>query len=274
MLDKKRENVERSIADAARQAKKHGDDNKMRMVKSRQKKLDDRWGLEVNAKGHRFKLNRDLGGYHLTTRAGVDIDMADADINFSFPDPEPLRFPGPLVHLDHVTLEFPGASRPAVSDVTLTIHEGERVAFVGPNGHGKSTTINLIMERLSPTAGHIERHSKATIRYYDQHTIEQFAQVSRASATSGKPITALSHFLDNITGGDETKMAGMEGAARRFLGSLGLKGRTADAQPLHSLSGGQAVRLGLAEVMWDEPHLICLDEVTQHLDAEIGRAHV
>lgn len=55
-LDKKRGVIEKSITEAKRQAKKSGDENKQRMVKSREKKLQDRWGLEVNAAGHRFKV--------------------------------------------------------------------------------------------------------------------------------------------------------------------------------------------------------------------------
>jgi ATP-binding cassette subfamily F protein 3 len=52
-LDKKRDAIEKSIAEGARAARKTGDENRARMVKSRQKKLDDRWGVEVNDKGHR-----------------------------------------------------------------------------------------------------------------------------------------------------------------------------------------------------------------------------
>jgi ATP-binding cassette subfamily F protein 3 len=55
-LDKKRELVEKSITEGARAAKKSGDENKARMVKSRQKKLDERWGMEKNEKGHRRVL--------------------------------------------------------------------------------------------------------------------------------------------------------------------------------------------------------------------------
>lgn len=79
-LGKKREAIEKSISEGAKAARKTGDDNKARMVKIRQKKLDDRFGVEVNDKGHRyvclkylmqqrfneavyrFKLNRDFGG--------------------------------------------------------------------------------------------------------------------------------------------------------------------------------------------------------------------
>ena len=266
-MDKKKEHIESSIAQGLKQAKKSNDDKKLRMVKSRQKKLDDRWGLEANAKGHRFKLNRDLGGYHLTSRAGIDIDTGDSGIHFSFPDPDPLRFPGALVHLDNVSLAYPDAMRPTVSEVTLTIGEGERVALVGANGHGKTTIINLIMRNLAPTTGSVTRHAKANVQFYEQHTIERFA---RTKADAGQPVmTALRHFLHHIAAGQEIT-TNLEAQARRYLGGLGLRGRLADAQPLHTLSGGQLVRLGLAELMnpFDPPDLICLDEVTQHLDSD------
>jgi ATP-binding cassette subfamily F protein 3 len=55
-LDKKREAVQKTISEGKRQAKKTGDENRQRMIKSREKKLNDRWGLEVNAAGHRFKV--------------------------------------------------------------------------------------------------------------------------------------------------------------------------------------------------------------------------
>lgn len=52
-MDRKKEAIEKSIEEGARSARKTGDENRARMVKSRQKKLDDRWGLEVNDKGHK-----------------------------------------------------------------------------------------------------------------------------------------------------------------------------------------------------------------------------
>jgi ATPase subunit of ABC transporter with duplicated ATPase domains len=52
-MDKKRSAIEKSIEQGARTAKKTGDENRMKMVKSRQKKLDDRWGMEKTDKGTR-----------------------------------------------------------------------------------------------------------------------------------------------------------------------------------------------------------------------------
>lgn len=55
-MDRKKEAVEKSIEAGMRSAKKSGDDNRAKMVKSRQKKLDERWGLEKSAKGGRYVL--------------------------------------------------------------------------------------------------------------------------------------------------------------------------------------------------------------------------
>lgn len=55
-MDKKKEAIEKTIDNAQRNARKTGDDNLAKMAKSRQKKLDDRWGIERNAKGGRFVL--------------------------------------------------------------------------------------------------------------------------------------------------------------------------------------------------------------------------
>ncbi|EST04765.1 ABC transporter-like protein [Kalmanozyma brasiliensis GHG001] len=251
-LDKKREKVQKSIESVARAAKKSGDDNKMRMVKSRQRKLDERWGVEVNAKGHRFKLNRDFGGYHLTSRGGVETEAEEERVRFSFQDPEGLRFPGNLVHAEGVSVKYKGAERDTIRGVGLTIGPGERVGVVGPNGHGKTTLLNAITGKISPSKGTVERHPRATIGIYAQHTLELLSSLTT---------TALAHFTEAFPSAPEAQ-------ARSFLGQLGLKGRTADTIPLTGLSGGQLVRLGLAEVMWNSPDLVILDEVTTHLDSD------
>ncbi|KAK0523295.1 hypothetical protein OC835_006300 [Tilletia horrida] len=272
-MDKKKEHIEKSIAAGIKQAKSSGDDKKMRMVKSRQKKLDDRWGIERSAKGHRFKINRDFAGYSLTARAALVIEELDKPIHFTFPNPAPLRFPGALAHLDHVSFAYPAASgtpsQMVIEDVTLTIGEGERVALVGPNGHGKSTIAALISNSgRAPTKGSMSHHPRARIGLYAQHTIENLT-----GAEVPPNQTALAHFMAHTAKG-AADVAGLPPAgldeyrARAFLGQLGLHGRTADALPLRMLSGGQKVRLGLAEVFWDAPDLVILDEVTTHLDSD------
>ncbi|PWN41511.1 P-loop containing nucleoside triphosphate hydrolase protein [Ceraceosorus guamensis] len=250
VLDKKRQVVEKSISEATRIARKTGDEKKQKSAAIRQRKLDERWGLEVNAKGHRFKLNRDFGGYHLTARGGPEIDTPDKEVMWKFEDPEPLRFPGSLAHLDHADCRH--AKRSVLRDVNLTIEPGDRVALVGPNGHGKTTLVNVLLGRLAPAAGTSTHHSRLRWGLYAQHTVASLSTESR---------TALQYLLDLAA-------SRAEGQARGLLGRMGLPGRFADTMPVKALSGGQKVRCGLLATMWDAPDLVVLDEVTTHLDSD------
>lgn len=83
-----------------REGKAKDDQNKIRQAKSRQKKLDDRWGLETSARGGRFKLNRDLVGFHLTARSEIEIPQDEKPVQFVLPEPADLRFPGVLIVSD------------------------------------------------------------------------------------------------------------------------------------------------------------------------------
>lgn len=86
-----------SIQKNLREGKAKDDQNKIRQAKSRQKKLDDRWGIEMSARGGRFKLNRDLAGYHLTSRAEIETPQDERPVQFVLPESPDLRFPGALI---------------------------------------------------------------------------------------------------------------------------------------------------------------------------------
>lgn len=268
-LDKKKEALTKSITEGYKRAKASGDDKRMKQIKMKQHKLDDRWGVERSSKGTRFKLNRDLAGYHLTTRGDIEVDAADDEITFSFPSPAELRFPGAMVHIDHATFTYPETQAAALTDVSLTVGEGDRIALVGQNGHGKSTLVKLVTGEISPDKGRVERHARARIAVYDQDTIEA---LSRLPGGKGAP-TAISWLADHLRA-DASAPDGKDltGQLRSALARFGLRGRTVDTQALNSLSGGQKVRVGLAAVTWYGPHLLVLDEATQHLDADSVRA--
>lgn len=100
------------------------------MAKSRTKKLNERWGAETSAKGTRFKLNRDLAGYHATNRDAIEIEAPEAETKIKLPAAAELRVAGDLVHLEQVSLGYKKASV-IVEGVNLTIGYGDRVALVG-----------------------------------------------------------------------------------------------------------------------------------------------
>ncbi|KAL1719921.1 P-loop containing nucleoside triphosphate hydrolase protein [Schizophyllum commune] len=258
-LEKKRIAIEKSIAQGAKAARESGDDNKARMVGSRQKKLDERWGAEVNEKGHRCVWCR----YHTASRADIVVDELDAGITLPFVDPEPLRFPGALCSLSNVSFRY-GPRLPLVlQDVTLTVHPGDRIGLVGKNGEGKSTLVKLLVGELQPTRGEVARHPRLALGYYSQHSVEQLSRPSMGKKS------ALQHFMEEMRAVNSIDVD--EQTSRAFLGSFGLHGRTATI-PVGMLSGGQKVRLALALLVYPAPHLLVLDEVSTHLDMDTTSA--
>jgi ATP-binding cassette subfamily F protein 3 len=256
---KQNKHFEQSIANNIKAAKRSGDDKKLKQAVSRQKRVEERSGMQVNAKGHRFKLNRDLAGYHLTNRAEIDIEDFDPPPKFKFPSlPPDLRFPGTLISLEKVSFSYGKKGPQILNDITLAIHEGQRVGLVGLNGSGKSTLVNLMDGTTSPSKGTVIRHPRARVARFSQHVVEELDDMSKTD----KAATALSHLLE-ISGGSL-----QEKDARAVLGSLGLQGSVASDIPIAALSGGQKVRLAFAKLIWNPPHLLILDEVTTHLDSD------
>ncbi|POS78372.1 ABC transporter [Diaporthe helianthi] len=269
--DKQKAHISATIRQNMREGKKNDDENRIRQAKMRQKKLDERWGVETSAKGGRFKLNRDLAGYHFSNRAEIDIPQDQRPPLILLPEPPELRFPGPLISLEGTTFRYPkgaGAgkktttttsSSPAVlQDINLTVGMGDRVGILGLNGAGKSTLIKLLVGEERPTRGTLTTHPRLKLGLYSQQAVETLQQLGRAE----QELTSLALLTREVAGDLD------EGEIRGMLGSLGLPGRLASDVPIRKLSGGQLVRCELARILWKRPHCLVLDEVTTHLDYE------
>lgn len=256
--DKQKAHIEKSIAANMKAGKANDDTNKLRQAKSRQKKLDDRWGLQVSAKGGRFKLNRDLVGFHLTARDEIDIPPEDRPVVIALPEPSDLRFPGSLISLEKVAFRYSTKSPLVVQDINLSVGMGDRIGILGLNGAGKSTLIKILVEETRATSGTVTAHPRLKLGYYSQHAVEALQALGR-SEPGLTALTLLTREVDNALN---------EGELRGLLGQLGLPGRFASDVPLTKLSGGQVVRCELARLFWRRPHCLILDEVTTHLDYE------
>ncbi|KAB5571915.1 ABC transporter [Coniochaeta sp. 2T2.1] len=266
--EKQKQHMQETIARNIKAGKKNDDDNKLRQAKSRQKRLDDRMGMQVNANGRRFKLNRDMPGYHLSSREDIDVPLDERGVSVSLPEPGELRFPGALVSLEGVGFRYPavskGVKQPAavLEGVTFSIHLGDRIGVLGLNGAGKSTLIRLLVQETAPTGGTVAVHPRLKVGYYSQHAVEGLQKLARSEQQPGVSVTALSLLMREVEGELD------EGEVRGLLSSLGLSGRTASDVPVEKLSGGQLVRCELARLLWRRPQLLVLDEVTTHLDYE------
>ncbi|KAG5999829.1 hypothetical protein E4U43_001835 [Claviceps pusilla] len=256
--DKQRAHMEKSIVRNMKAGKANDDTNKIRQAKSRQKKLDDRMGMQVNAKGHRFKLNGDRVGYHLTSREEIDIPLEERPVVITLPEPRHLRFPGSLLSLEGASFRYKPKSAPVVDSINLTVGMGDRIGILGLNGAGKSTLIRMLVEEFSPTAGTVATHPRLKLGYYSQHAVEAIQSIGKEEPA----LTALGLLTREVEGALD------EGDIRGLLGELGLPGRMASDIPVGKLSGGQLVRCELARLFWRRPHCLVLDEVTTHLDYE------
>lgn len=248
---KKKDAIELSVEKALVAAKRSGDDKKVQSMVSRKKKLE-RIGMDVNEKGHRFKLNRDRAGWHDTIRDEVVVDKQRGPDVWNVDLPPPMRHHGDLVVLNNVGYKYDNNSV-IFGRVNLKIGPRARIAIVGANGTGKSTLIRLLTDELTPTVGTIERPGNASIGTFDQFNAESFSKKYTDDAT------ALSIFMDKYPNRKENQY-------RSHLARFGIKGNTA-IKPITTLSGGELARVKLALNFFDlSPNLLILDEPTNHLD--------
>ncbi|GLA58277.1 hypothetical protein AtubIFM56815_008597 [Aspergillus tubingensis] len=256
--EKQKAHIEKTIAANLKAGKANDDQNKIRQAKSRQKKLDNRWGMEVSARGGRFKLNRDLVGYHFTAREEIDIPPEERPVIINLPEPPDLRFPGSLITLEKVSFRYAATSPIVIRDVDLSVGMGDQIGILGLNGAGKSTLIQTLVGETNPTQGTRNTHPRLRLGYYSQHGVEAL----QALGAQDETLTSLALLTQDVNG-ELT-----EGEIRGLLSQLGLPGRLASDVPIRKLSGGQLVRCALARLFWRRPHCLVLDEVTTHLDYE------
>lgn len=133
-------------------------------------------------------------------------------------------------------------------EISMHVRYGERAAIVGANGSGKTTLLNMIMGKEPVDAGEVKLGSGLSIGYLSQHTlemdnnrtiIEEFRDAVAVSEYEARPLLAKFLFFGNMV-----------------------------FQPVRQLSGGERMRLRLAQLMHQHHNLLILDEPTNHLDLE------
>ncbi len=148
----------------------------------------------------------------------------------------------PLVALRDIHLTYGGT--PLLTGAELSVEPGERVCLVGRNGSGKSTLLRIAAGLTEPDRGERFAQPGALVRYLPQEV-----------DFSGHE-TALDFVEAGLTPTQDPYQA------RYLLDMLGLTG----AEPVATLSGGEARRVALAHVLAPEPDVLLLDEPTNHLD--------
>ncbi len=150
---------------------------------------------------------------------------------------------------------------PVVRDLTLSIQRKDRVAFIGPNGVGKTTLLNLLMKTLEPDTGEVRHGTNLVPAVFDQARAQLDPDMTLWDSLTGDPDMRVSGQADQVM---------VRGMPRHVVGYL-KDFLFDDAQaraPVRSLSGGEKARLLLAKLMARESNLLVLDEPTNDLDIE------
>ncbi|MGO4914691.1 ABC-F family ATP-binding cassette domain-containing protein [Pseudogemmobacter sp. W21_MBD1_M6] len=148
-----------------------------------------------------------------------------------------------------------------LSDFSIRVQRGDRVALVGPNGVGKTTLLKLLTGEVAPDKGEVKQGTKLEIAIFDQNRSALDPDLSLWDSMVGDPEMGVSGKADQVMVRGQPKH--VVGYLKEFL----FDERQVRA-PVRSLSGGEKARLLLAKIMARESNLLILDEPTNDLDVE------
>lgn len=177
------------------------------------------------------------------------------------------------IKLDRISYTYPGATSPAIQDITITIPVGASIGIVGPSGGGKSTIAEILLGLLPPSAGSLQIDERPvstdqlpawqrTIGYVpqtvfiaDDSLIRNIAFGVSDDAIDKDRILQAIHLanLDDV-------IADLPDGLNSNLGERGKR-----------LSGGQIQRIGIARALYRMPTLLLFDEATSALDTRTER---
>ena len=177
----------------------------------------------------------------------IEVESIDhSSISFKFP---------PAPHSGRVTVETEGlnlgyGNLEVLKNIDFHLERGEKVAFVGRNGEGKSTMVKAIVGELAPQSGKLTLGHQVVIGYYAQNQAQLL-----------NPDKTVFETIDDIAVGD------IRPKIRTILGSF-LFDTEDTEKKVRVLSGGEKSRLALAKLLLSPFNLLILDEPTNHLDMQ------
>lgn len=220
-------------------------EQQMRAYQNQQKQIQD---TEEFIERFRYKATKSVQVQsrikQLAKIERIEVDEVDTShLNLKFP-PAPRSGDYPII-ADNVGKRY--GDHQVFDNATFTIKRGEKVAFVGKNGEGKSTLVKCIMNEI-PFTGNLKIGHNVKIGYFAQN---------QAQLLDGE-ITVFDT-IDRVAVGDiRTKI-------RDILGAFMFGGEASDKK-VKVLSGGEKTRLAMIRLLLEPVNLLILDEPTNHLD--------
>ena len=162
-----------------------------------------------------------------------------------------------MIEITALTKQFPGAARPAVDHLTLTIPEGELCVLIGPSGCGKTTTMRIINRMIEPDSGtvlvggrNIMSVDRVELRRSIGYVIQQIGLFPHWTIADNVAT------VPRLLGWDKQRVAAR---VRELLELVQLPPELAERYPAQ-LSGGQRQRVGVARALAADPPLLLMDE--------------
>ncbi len=221
-----------------RQQQQAAYDNQQKMIAENQEFID-------RFKGTYSKTNQVQSRVRMLEKLEiVQVDEIDtSSLNLRFP-PSPRSGSYPVITQD---LSKSYGDHKVFSEATISIERGDKVAFVGKNGEGKSTMVKAIMGEID-FGGEMQLGHNLRIGYFAQNQASMLEETNTVFGT-----------VDDVAVGDiRTKL-------RDILGAF-MFGRDDIDKQVRLLSGGERTRLAMIKLLLEPVNLLILDEPTNHLD--------
>ena len=164
-----------------------------------------------------------------------------------------------VIEVEGLTKSF--GDKPILKGLDITIQRGDRVAFVGPNGVGKTTVIKMLLGQEAPDTGRVKLGTNLEVAVFDQTRAQLDPDMSLWDSLTGDPSMRVGGRADQVM------VRGTPKHVVAYLKDFLFDDAQARA-PVRSLSGGEKARLLLAKLMAKESNLLVLDEPTNDLDIE------
>lgn len=219
--------------------------------------LVDSWQRAITGSQEYFTVMRELDEPNnpLETDAVAEVHWVDHD---------------PVIQFDNVSFGYDEGTL-VLKDIDLSVHRGERVAFVGESGGGKTTLVNLLMKLYAPTCGTIDVHGQSVTEVPTQALRHEIGVVFQdASLFSGTIRENLAYGRPDATD-EELTTAVRRANALPFIQKLPSGFDTEIGERGIKLSGGQKQRISVARALLKDAPILVLDEATSALDTKSER---